>query len=272
MDTAKDALKRLIGRTADVLLPSLGRDIDAARHTTQAPKLKRAILFSRLRRAEDQGDAAKIEEALNAYWRADESWYYDNVAFAEARFSTFREHHATIIDHLRRVADSSFGRLVEIGCGDGSILAYAAARLPTVREAIGLDINAAVIARNLAAQPSDDRLKFVNGDARDWLEANLRSGTIAFTNNGVLEYFSQASFDRLLRALASRPPAAIALVEPVAPDHDLRTQSESYAFGKERSFSHNHRTRLIEAGFDVCFEKHMWAVGVRWILMIGVRK
>jgi hypothetical protein len=102
------------------------------------------------------------------------------------------------------------------------------------------------------------------------LAANPRPGTVVLSNGGVLEYFSQDSFDGLLRALALTPPAAIVLIEPVDPDHDLKTQVESYVFGQERSFSHNHRRRLRNAGFDVVFEQEMRISGVRWMLMIGL--
>jgi len=109
-------------------------------------------------------------------------------------------------------------------------------------------------------------------EARDWLQMHPQPGTIVLSNGGVLEYFSQTKFDGLLRTLALSPPAAIALIEPVAPSHDLESQTESFVFGAENSFSHNHRERLGAAGFDVVFEKEMRISNVRWMLMIGINK
>jgi trans-aconitate methyltransferase len=159
---------------------------------------------------------------------------------------------------------------VEIGCGDGNALTYCAERLPSLSEVIGLDINAAVIARNSAEQPAGGRLSFARAEARDWLIANPKPGTVVLSNGGVLEYFSRDNLDQLFQALAQSPPAAIVLIEPVAPAHDLATQPDSFAFGHENSFSHNHAHRLRQAGFDVAFAQEMQISDVRWMLMIGV--
>jgi SAM-dependent methyltransferase len=272
MSKAKDTLKLMVGRMAELARPDLGREIDDARNTARAPGLKRAILYARLRRAQARGDVAAIETALAAFWIGDSGDRFHD-RFAEERFNLFREHHAVVIDALAGVLKASggqFSRLVEIGCGDGQVLAWCAKRLPSITEAIGLDINAAVIARVSAAQPAGGRLSFARAEARDWLIANPQPGTVVLSNGGVLEYFSQDNVDQLLRALAQARPAAIVMVEPVAPAHDLATQPDSFAFGHENSFSHNHAQRLHQAGFEVAFSLEMDISQVRWILMIGI--
>lgn len=272
MGKAKDALKLIIGRTAEWTLPNLGREIDEDRNTGRAAKLKRAILYSRLRRAQSRGDIAAIENALAAFWKGDSgNRFHDH--YAEARFNLFLERHAKLIDEFAGLTKNSricFSRLVEIGCGDGTVLAYCAERLPEISEAIGLDINSAVIERISAEQLSGGRISFANAEAQDWLMANPQPGTVMLSNGGVLEYFSQDKFDKLLRTLAMSPPVAIMLVEPVSPDHDLQNHSESFVFGHERSFSHNHWHRLNEAGFEVVFSEEMPISNTRWMLMIGI--
>lgn len=273
MGKAKDALKLMVGRVAELARPDLGREIDDARNSWRAPALKRAILYARLRRAQSRGDAAAIETALAAFWLGDSGDKFHD-RYAEERLNLFREHHAVVVDALAGVLEASggrFSRLVEIGCGDGKVLAYCAERLPSISEAIGLDINAAVIARVSAEQPAGGRLSFARAEARDWLVANPLPGTVVFSNGGVLEYFSQDNLDKLLQALARSAPAAIALVEPVAPEHDLQRQAESFAFGHEYSFSHNHAHRLSAAGFEVVFAQEVQTSQARWMLMIGVR-
>jgi predicted TPR repeat methyltransferase len=271
MSRGKDALKLMAGWVAERALPGLGREIDECRNTARAPRLKRAILYSRLRRAQSRGDIAAIENALAAFWKGNSGdEFHDH--YADARLNLFLEHHSKVIDALAGVLEKSgarFSRLVEIGCGDGSVLAWCAERLPDISEAIGLDINAAVIERISAKQPAG-KFSFVNAEARDWLVANPRSGTVMLSNGGVLEYFSQDNLDRLLQALASSPSAAIVLIEPVAPGHDLQSNAGSFAFGRENSFSHNHRCRLEDAGFDVVFGEEMQISNTRWMLMIGV--
>lgn len=272
MGKAKDALKLMIGRAAELALPNLGREIDETRNTTHAPKLKRAILHARLRRAQSRGDVAVIEKALAAFWKGDSGdRFHDN--YAQQRLDLFLNYHSGVIDTFAGLVESAnvrFSRFVEIGCGDGAVLSWCAERLPWIPEAIGLDINAAVIARISAERPLGGRLSFAKAEARDWLIAQPRPGTVVLSNGGVLEYFSQGNFDTLLRTLALSPPAAIVLIEPVAPQHDLQNKTQSFVFGQENSFSHNHRHRLRAAGFEVAFEEEMHISNIRWMLMIGM--
>lgn len=273
MGKAKDALKLAIGRVAEFALPELGREMNENRNAARAPKLKRAIHYARLWRARSRCDVAAVENALAAFWKGHTGdWFHDH--YAEQRFNLFREHHSAVIHALVDLVENSgarFSRLVEIGCGDGRVLAYCAGRLPGISKAIGIDINAAATKRALAEHSSDRKLSFITADARSWLMANPEPGTVLLSNGGVLEYFSQDNFERLLRTLTLSPPAAIVLIEPVAPDHDLQTQLGSFVFGRENSFSHNHRHRLSEASFDVVFEEEK-QIFVRMMLMIGFKE
>ena len=63
-----------------------------------------------------------------------------------------------------------------------------------------------------------------------------------------------------------------ACADPAAPHHDMDRQPESFAFGHEYSFSHNHRHKLGKAGFEVVFENETWAFGARLMLTIGLLK
>lgn len=65
-----------------------------------------------------------------------------------------------------------------------------------------------------------------------------------------MEYFSFETLTKVFCQLAKPHPAAVALVEPVDPDHDLLNDPASYAFGQENSFSHNHES-LSEIILDV---------------------
>lgn len=274
MGKTKSALRVLVGTVAELTMPHLGRELDDARNPERAPKLKRAILLARLQRAERLGDAAAVERALAAFWRGEAGDRFHGE-YAQERFALFRTHHAGVIDALHSFVQTSgvgLDRLVEIGCGDGSVLAYCADVLPWVKSAIGLDVNATVIAQASARQPPASRLSFACAEARDWLTANPQAGTVVLSNGGVLEYFSQENFDRLLQALALASPAALVLVEPLADDHDLERRAGSYTFGKESSFSHNHRARLNQAGFEVVFEQPTQFEETRAVMMIGVLK
>jgi len=274
MSMASDALKLIVGRAAEAAFPELGREIDAGRNNGHAARLKRAIVYARMRTARANGDAAAVEDVLAAFWKgASGDRFFSR--YAEDRFNMFRENHADVVDALAATLQAeggTFTRLVEIGTGEGAVLAYCAERLPGISQAIGLDINASVVADATARHPPGGKLSFVNTDARTWLAANPQPGTVLLSNGGVLEYFSEAAFDGLLQALAAAAPAVIALVEPVAPEHDLATRSGTFTFGLENSFSHNHRHRLEQAGFEVVFEEQRPIFGHRGIMMIGVRR
>ena len=274
MGRARDMLKLVIGQVAEVALPTLGREIDEVRNPDRAAKLKQAIVYARLRRAHARGDAAGMDDALSAFWKGREGDRFHG-SFAQTRFQHFQEHHAPAFDVLAEhiaANGGAFNRLVEIGCGDGQVLAECARRLPSVTQAVGIDINETVIARASAEYAHDPRLSFVNADARGWLTAHPQPGTVMVSNGGVLEYFAPDKVDELYQALALALPAAVVLVEPAAADHDLDRQPESYAFGREYSFSHNHRHRLAKAGFDVVLEQEAPAFGHRLILMIAVSR
>jgi SAM-dependent methyltransferase len=273
INQAKDALKAAVGSTVEFLLPQLGQEIDEGRSTDDAGPLKRAILHSRLRRAQSRGDEAAIELAFRDFWSGASGDKFHS-SFAAARFKLFLENHAQVIAALDDFVGRSkapFSHLVEIGCGDGAVLAYCLEKLPWAADAIGLDINEAVIAKAAAAPKPDRRLSFACADGGDWLRAHPRPGAVLIANGGVLEYLSQARFDDLLDALALAPPAALAFVEPVAPDHDLDRQTESYMFGTERSFSHNHRHRLEKAGFEVAFQEVGEIGGYPAMMMVAAR-
>ena len=88
MGRARDALKLMVGRVAEITLPGLGREVDEARETKRAPRLKRAIVYARLRRAHALGDVAAMDDALVAYWRGGpgDKFYGD---YADDHFRVF---------------------------------------------------------------------------------------------------------------------------------------------------------------------------------------
>ena len=271
MGRTKDALKLAIGRLAELAFPQMAHEIDEARNTAQAPMFKRAILHARLQRSKARGDHGAVEKALSAFWKSNAGDAF-HESYSDVRFELFLERHYMVIDALCDLLErneSRFHRLVEIGCGDGRVLAHCFEQMPAISSAVGLDINAAIIKRVSAEHDPADGLAFVEADGTAWLESNPAPGTVLFSNGGVLEYFSPKNLDRLFRTLAAHPPAAVVLIEPVALDHDLENECESKVFGYESSFSHNHRYRLNHAGFEVLHCTELRIGDVRWLLMLG---
>lgn len=269
--SAYDTVQLIVGRIAEIGLPFLGREIDESRNPERAARIKKAILYARRRHAVRRGDTAMMDNAVAAFWKGPYAARY-HASHIEARFQGFKNNHVKAIDALAEYIAATgvpLTRLVEVGCGDGKVLAECAGRLPTVTHAIGLDINAAVIAHAIREHADDLNLSFLNVDAREWLEGHPQAGTIMLSNNGVLEYFTPDSVDRLYQTLAGMRPAAAVLVEPLANDHDLDRQSESYPAPPWDWFSHNHHHRLEKAGFRVLFDEET-SLNVRMRLTVGV--
>ncbi len=269
--TLRHDAKVLLGNLASATLPQLARDIDENRNGDRWTFLKKAMIEARIVRARRRADHAALAGTFRRYWTSAAARSY-HLNFLEERHRLFRDHHAEILERLVEVVErhpDRLARFVEIGCGDGWLLDQFAARLAEIDRFVGVDLNDAVIAADIRAPGRDPRIDFVCADALDWFRANRQPGTVLFTYNGVLEYFSAPQLAELMRLIAGSGPAAIALVEPIAPEHDLEHMQDSFAFGHESTFSHNHRHRLVEAGFDIAFQKVLVADGIRWMMMVA---
>jgi trans-aconitate methyltransferase len=269
---ARTLAKALIGTVIEVLRPDLARAIDspAPRPQGQAAfKTRKWILEARLTRARWRGDQTAVRNALAGFWRNDTAdFFYDR--FQERFERSFLGPHQAVVDEL--VAwDSThpFQYLVEIGCGDGRVLAHCAARLPGIPRLTGIDINPMIIARNRKVWADQPRLSFTATDATAWLATESRPATALLSYGGVMEYFDPAGLAAIFAGLASHPGTAVALVEPLAPDHDLAVQTRSRIFGPENSFSHNYPHLLQTAGFHIRFRRELNWDGARWLMLLA---
>jgi SAM-dependent methyltransferase len=268
--SVRSRVRVLAGSIVEVVRPGLAREIDRGQSSGRALDLKRAIVHSRLWRAERRNDPAAIERALQDRWRSDvgEEFYSAYVA----RFDRwFHGPHYRLVDALSDAVAGNprLHRLVEAGCGDGRALAHLAERLPQLGELVGLDINARIIARNVHVYSDRQRIRFVEGDARRSLEKETRDGTILFSYGGVLEYLSEPELARILARLGRCADTAVALVEPVDPGHNLTEDTRSHVHGRERTFSHNHRSLLTAAGFTIGFAEELTLDGIRWVMLVA---
>lgn len=270
----KTKLKSLVGALAENLLPRLGSEIEDNRNTDRAARLKRLILHARAERARKTGNFAHLEDTLSSFWKGQTGDQFHG-AYIEARFELFLKLHAYALDNLADALANtvpSVSRVIEIGCGDGQVLNHCRQKLPSITEFVGLDLNQAAIDRATRAfATSGAELRFVTRDALHWLPQNPKTGTAIITNGGVLEYFSQNSVSLLLETLAKSAPCAALLIEPLAPEHDLNSEVQSYVFGRENSFSHNYPYLLRQAGFDVDLQDEIGDNGIRWCVVLATK-
>ncbi len=269
MAHSRDTIKLLAGNLLEVLAPWVRRDLDADRHSGRFIKLKRWILYARTTRAKARGDASALQKSLFQFWRADTADPYFE-RYQDRYDKWFLGPHHEIVDQLAKLTRSgAYNHLVEVGCGSGRVLAHCAEAMPQMSDFIGVDINPVIIAHDRTAFAPNPRLQFLAADASVWLQKNARPGTILLTYGGVMEYFSAETLSAMFCGLAQHHPAAVALVEPVDPDHDLANDPASHVFGQENSFSHNHEKLLQNAGYRTLFRKDLRLGGASWVMLVA---
>jgi len=180
--------------------------------------------------------------------------------------------HVSIVDELERLIESNkrkYKYLYEIGCGDGQVINYLSNRLKSIEHFVGIDINADVIALN-NQYCMNENLEFTCGNATEWICKNGRPKAIFFTNGGVLEYFSKKQITDLLKKITiDLKPSVFAIIEPLATNYNLETETDSRIFGNEFSFSHNYKKLFMTNGFTILYQRETMTGGHRWILMLS---
>ena len=269
MSHIRNTVKLWVGNLLEVIAPWVRRDLDRDLHSGRFLKLKRWILYARTARARAQGDAVALQRSLFQFWHADTADdYFDQ--YLDRYQKWFLGPHHEIVDHLAMLSqEGGYSRLIEVGCGAGRVLEHCALAMPEVSDFIGVDINPVIIARNKTSFAQNPQLQFLSADASVWLQKNGQPGTILLTYGGVMEYFAGPTLSAMFRTLAQNQPAAVALVEPVDPAHDLTNDATSHAFGHENSFSHNHERLLEAAGYRIVVVKTLRMGGVSWVMLLA---
>ncbi|MEH6525537.1 MAG: class I SAM-dependent methyltransferase [Sneathiella sp.] len=267
----KNIVKYQLSRVIPLLAPSILSEIKADINPTKNTWLKKQIIDGRVAHATKKQNLSQLQEAHSLYWQGEQGAKFYG-AF-DGRFEEwFRDEHAVFEVELQNMMHSrrEFRTLLEIGCGDGQVLNYLSNSLPGIDRGIGIDINSGIIEENRKTYSGNSKLKFVSGDAVEGIKSNMGKNCLVMSYGGVLEYFSEESVKEVFNFVRESPyHTGIALVEPISPDHDLSTTFNSYVFGQENSFSHNHEHLLKEAGFEIIFEceKHM---ADRWKIIVAI--
>ncbi|MCF8467031.1 MAG: class I SAM-dependent methyltransferase [Sneathiella sp.] len=270
MGKLKKVVKNQISRFISILCPSLVREIETATNPSRHAWLKKQIIDGDIARATKSNDFDELQKAHFQYWQGNEgAKFYD--AYPERFDEWFLGEHFVLVQELQKLIQSNkeLKTLVEIGCGNGKVLNYLSSNLSGIERSIGIDINDEVIQADRGNYSDKPKLEFASGDAREWIIQNLESGSVLLSYGGVLEYFSEQLLREVFQILKQGPkPVAIALVEPISPEHDLHETKHSLPFGVENSFSHNHEYLLKSAGFEIMFECERQN-HIRWKIIIA---
>lgn len=270
------ALKRGVGRVYCALLPEQAAALLRGDFTLPLGFWPRAGLLWLSQQAARDHAPERMLPVHRRFW-ADPEEASAHLSEHHWRYSEmFLGNHQHIVAHIdEALARAAVPRLLEMGCGHGEVLAHLDRALPTnVRELIGLDLNPRMVETN-QAKLGGGRMRFVCGDALEFVEAELRQSpvlTAVMSYGGVLEYLPRSSVQGLFQVVAAQGPGAtIALVEPINDAHDLATMPESMPYGLESSLSHNYLYLLTEAGFSLHWQETMHTGGQRWLLAVAQR-
>jgi SAM-dependent methyltransferase len=245
------ALKGALGRVLCALQPSRARAFLRGRGPAFLGRTDQLVMTYLWQRAQRRG---RLEQFILRQQRR--LWSSREIAdFHELQTGYFQRMflgpNKVSLDVLEaELARGGLDTLCEIGCGHGEVVNFLSQRLGALRRFIGLDLSSEQTRRNVARFGSD-RVEWVAGDARRWVEKHVRPGWILLTHNGVLEYVPREDLTALFSRAAQNAPALVSLSEPIALDYDLDRETLSRPYGFERSFSHNYLQILEQSGFRV---------------------
>lgn len=267
----KRAIRTTLGRLLTLVDPAAAARVAAGDLPARLGRRERLLIASLVARHAKAGTLDQLAPLHAWLWQGEQAVSFHQ--WAQARFdSWWTPYHAQIVVPLRSLIErdgSPYHSLCEIGCGSGLILEDLARRLPTLRSITGLDLSASQTRLNRSRRV-DPRIRFEHGDACQWIPRQGGAGTVYLTVAGVFEYFSRDSLQSLFALLAQQQaPAVIALIEPIAANHDLDQDPQSHPYGFENSVGHNYRHLLREAGFELHFLRRQHLEGQMFLLLVA---
>lgn len=263
----KRALRRLIGHLLCALMPSRALRLLTEGDPQHFSKLDRMMAVSACLKAQRQGDWEATRRLHTLYWAG------DAAAGIHREHTSIKHRWFQEVDHplaiaLKSLIEAGACRgLCEIGCGTGALIEDLRQRYPQLSEWTGLDLSPQQISENREAHAGSG-VRYESADALLWIPQQAPAGWIYLSFGGVLEYLTEQDLRGLWAAIAAKgKPAAIALCEPIADDHDFKTTPNSRVHGVEQVFSHHYQKLASEAGFkvltyrdDLRFSRSRWAI------------
>ena len=264
----RESIRNVCGVLATHFFSGITEQI-ACGETAPQGKLGSLISSRLIQKAAAEGDHEALRRHLAHYWTGCEGdSFYSNF---DDRFEKwFLGGHYPVFAELTRLVSENpgkYSRVVEVGCGDGRVLHHLSEQLDGIEEFVGIDINEGIIGRNRDFYDSD-KLKFVAGDATEWIGREAGEGTILATYGGVMEYFLENELADLYETLKEKAPVAVVMVEPLYDDFDLEREEASRSSGGEHSFSHNYPLLLRRAGFEIAYEEEP-EMEFRWLTLMA---
>lgn len=252
----KFSVKQLVGQALSIMSPQRARELTETPLASPVGFRDKAIMNHLRQKALRERRTDFLELLHKDFWRGEGGNAFSSNCdhrFEELFLQRQKEDFEVLLDLWEQ---SEVHRIVEFGCNSGLLLNYLAKELPGVEEAIGLEINEEQVKANEQVDSFDSRIRFVCGDASEWLFENGTGNCLFVSNGGVLEYFRRERLDEMLSHISRNLPSALFFAsEPVACDHDWSSTAESIPFGDELSFSHNYKDLFESNGFEVLHQR-----------------
>lgn len=267
-DPIKRRVKVALGQALNVVFPHRHQQLQQGQRPLPYALIDRLIATALMDRLLREGRTDAITEMHKRIWRRPDALAYYTTT--EKWFTNrFLSEHIHFIKQLKEVVDGGhYHSLYEFGCGRGLVTNYLAEHLEGIQQFIGLDLNEHQIEMN-RVRFSNPKLSFVATDAVAWLNQQTQPGCILFSY-GSLMYVLQRDLEHLLSNMAKNfAPAAFAVMEIVAHDHDMEREFESRPFEAVHHLSHNYPALAKRAGYTIRYRDERETTGRRWILMLA---
>jgi SAM-dependent methyltransferase len=230
-------------------------------------KLERCAMVSLVSELHQSGNQAALAQLHRKLWESKDAFrFYEST---EGRFETIflgiKEKLDLILDKI--TTETAVENVVEIGCGNGKLLAHIAQTRKDIVRHIGLDINEDQINANKVVFQDKPSFEFHACNASEWIAKNPLPKTVYITFGGVLEYFTEKELNQILEMISHNPSIGLIIYEPLAKQTNPSEYQTSVNFGAELSFSHAYSFFIRRAGLKIIFEELQPSDTGQWILL-----
>lgn len=187
------------------------------------------------------------------YGKAYHNLKKDQFKDSEAFDKIFLKTRGPLVDNLAAILkrEGGYGRVCEIGAGNGILLDYLSRKLTGVGKFIGLDLSEETVNRCRLDYKDNTKLEFHNLEVLEYVDRYYDEPTV-FVAYDTLRYFTAQELEDTLRRIKSKNQKIMfAIGESVFKmDFDKDFESKPLVF---IAYSHNYPHVFKKAGFDVEF-------------------
>ena len=251
--------QKLAGLIGSYLLPFFpkksnklkNQDFTLAHANTDYSFLDNLLRLGLLHNVIKTGNTDELANYHLKFWQSDAATTYHKKAMAEDVILPQFAHLTDDIDDIIANSGYTFSTLCEIGSGSGQLLDHLSKTIKNVDQFIGIDLSPDT-ADACNQKYTNDNIRFVAGDAKQWIKENGQKNWVYLSYRGVLEYFPQQTLlEFLSETRKACEPCLFVIVEPLGIHHDLENSTASEPYSAEFSFSHHYEYLFKSAGFNI---------------------